>query len=717
MTDAPHSAASPREVAPASRLRLKPRSLFAKFFLAFILVDALGTLLFTLHSYRQARDASSQSIDYRLMSAALALPEILGEDYLAQLQDPAKADPERYQRTLITLDRYARKAGLASLYAFVKEGSDFRFIMDSANEEEIRVGYFGDYRQLYDQAPPELGAVFADHQPRFAEYQDNFGSFRSLFLAIPGQDGQAVVIGADMFMEGIAAAEQSALLDSLLIGAIIFAMGALVSRILAGALNRYLARLGQATERIADGDYQLGLKEGRDPVGRLGRAMNQMGAALAARERRISQLAFRDMLTRLPNQVRLVLEIRQRIERAAAGRFAVLLLDVANFRNINELLGQEGGDKILRHLARRLRVAAPEENGVARIGADTFVLLLPWFDDASAEAALLSLRNLVEKPFVSGNQRVSLRITFGIACYPEHGGSAEALLANAETALQDARRRQLPFAFHDPDQERQRQLGIAMLDALDLAVDHDQLRLYLQPKIALPDGRVEGAEVLIRWQHPELGLLKPDAFVGIAEQSRKICDITLWVLERCMRLQRERQLGALKLNVNLSLLDLEHPAFIARIGRLLDETGAMAAGFCLEITESRAMSNPVQVLDCLRQLKAMGFELSLDDFGAGHSSLACLSSFPIDELKIDRQFIEHCQLPGDQEVIRLLVQLGQLRGLRVVAEGVETRQALEVLTDLGCDQIQGQLVAGALSLDDFQRWYAEQEQGLWALRA
>ena len=256
-----------------------------------------------------------------------------------------------------------------------------------------------------------------------------------------------------------------------------------------------------------------------------------------------------------------------------------------------------------------------------------------------------------------------------------------------------------------------------MLDALDLAVDHDQLRLYLQPKIALPDGRVEGAEVLIRWQHPELGLLKPDAFVGIAEQSRKICDITLWVLERCMRLQRERQLGALKLNVNLSLLDLEHPAFIARIGRLLDETGAMAAGFCLEITESRAMSNPVQVLDCLRQLKAMGFELSLDDFGAGHSSLACLSSFPIDELKIDRQFIEHCQLPGDQEVIRLLVQLGQLRGLRVVAEGVETRQALEVLTDLGCDQIQGQLVAGALSLDDFQRWYAEQEQGLWALRA
>ncbi|TCQ90915.1 EAL domain-containing protein [Pseudomonas sp. JUb52] len=113
----------------------------------------------------------------------------------------------------------------------------------------------------------------------------------------------------------------------------------------------------------------------------------------------------------------------------------------------------------------------------------------------------------------------------------------------------------------------------------------------------------------------------------------------------------------------------------------------------------------------------MGFELSLDDFGAGHSSLACLSSFPIDELKIDRQFIEHCQLPGDQEVIRLLVQLGQLRGLRVVAEGVETRQALEVLTELGCDQIQGQLVAGALSLDDFQRWYAEQEQGLWALRA
>lgn len=161
MTDAPHSAASPREVAPASRLRLKPRSLFAKFFLAFILVDALGTLLFTLHSYRQARDASSQSIDYRLMSAALALPEILGEDYLAQLQDPAKADPERYQRTLITLDRYARKAGLASLYAFVKEGSDFRFIMDSANEEEIRVGYFGDYRQLYDQAPPELGAVLS----------------------------------------------------------------------------------------------------------------------------------------------------------------------------------------------------------------------------------------------------------------------------------------------------------------------------------------------------------------------------------------------------------------------------------------------------------------------------------------------------------------------------------------------------------------------------
>ncbi|KTT26038.1 diguanylate cyclase [Pseudomonas oryzihabitans] len=717
MPDASQRAGSAQEMDAEPRLRLKPRSLFAKFLLAFILVDALGTTLFTLHSYRQARSASSQSIDYRLMSAALALPEILGEDYLAQLQDPAQADPQRYRRTLVSLDRYARKAGLASLYAFVEEGSDVRFIMDSASEDEIRVGYFGDYRQYYDQAPPELGAVFADHRPRFAEYQDGFGNFRSLFLAIPGQHGQVVVIGADMFMEGIEAAEQSALLYSLLIGALIFTLGALVSRILAGALNRYLGRLGQATERIADGDYQLGLKEGQDPVGRLGRAMNQMGAALAARERRISQLAFRDMLTRLPNQVRLVMEIRQRLERAAAGRFAVLLLDVANFRTINELLGQEGGDKILRHLARRLRVAAPDENGVARVGADTFVLLLPWFDEGSANAALASLRNLVEKPFVSGNQRLSLHITFGIACYPEHGASAEALLAHAETALQDARRRQLPYAFHDPDQERQRQQGIALLDALDLAVDHDQLRLHLQPKVGLPDGRISGAEVLLRWQHPELGLLGPEAFVGLAEQSRKICDITLWVLERCMRLQREGHLGALKLNVNLSLLDLEHPAFIARLGRLLDETGALARHFCLEITESRAMSNPVQVLDCLRQLKAMGFELSLDDFGAGHSSLACLSSFPIDELKIDKQFIEHCQLPRDQEVIRLLVQLGHLRGLRVVAEGVETPEALQVLTELGCDQIQGQLVAGALALEDFQRWYAEQEQGYWQLRA
>lgn len=707
---------SAKEIAAEPRLRFKPRSLFAKFLLAFILVDALGTTLFTLHSYRQARDASSQSIDYRLMSAALALPEILGEDYLAQLQDPSQADPQRYHRTLVTLDRYAQKAGLAALYAFVEDGDEFRFIMDSASEEDIRIGYYGNYRQVYDQAPPELRAVFTDHKPRFAEYQDGFGNFRSLFLAVPGRDGQVVVIGADMFMEGIAAAERSALLESLLIGVLIFALGALVARILAGALNRYLLRLGQATERIADGDYQLGLKEGRDPVGRLGRAMNQMGAALAARERRISQLAFRDMLTRLPNQTRLVLELRQRIERAPAERFAVLLLDVANFRNINELLGQEGGDKILRHLARRLRVAAPEENGVARIGADTFVLLLPWFDAGSAEAALLSLRNLVEKPVVSGSQRVSLRITFGIACYPEHGEGAEALLANAETALQEARRRQLPYAFHDPEQERQRQLGIALLDALDLAVDHDQLRLYLQPKISLADGRIAGAEVLIRWQHPELGLLGPDVFVGIAEQSRKICDITLWILERCMRLQRDWPLGSLTLNVNLSLLDLEHPAFIGRIGRLLDDTGAIARNFCLEITESRAMSNPVQVLDCLRQLKAMGFELALDDFGAGHSSLACLSSFPIDELKIDRQFIEHSQLPGDQEVIRLLVQLGQLRGLRVVAEGVETPEAATLLAALGCDQLQGLLAAGPMPWETFEAWYGA-HQGRWAVPA
>jgi EAL domain-containing protein (putative c-di-GMP-specific phosphodiesterase class I) len=259
--------------------------------------------------------------------------------------------------------------------------------------------------------------------------------------------------------------------------------------------------------------------------------------------------------------------------------------------------------------------------------------------------------------------------------------------------------------FYDPEYERRHRQSMALLDDFDAAIAAGELRVFLQPKIALSDGKVTSVEALVRWQHPRLGLLAPDVFLPFIEKNNRMCALSLWMVRECMQLSRgQMHSSRMRISVNLSVQDLESPAFPEQVEVLLKETAASAELICLEITESSAMRNPDQVLAALLKLRQIGFEISIDDFGTGYSSLACLWRLPVDELKIDRSFIAQLHRIEQREIVRAIVQCGLILKLRLVAEGVETPGACELLESFGCHEVQGYLITKPMPAVEFFVW-------------
>ncbi|WIE53129.1 EAL domain-containing protein [Pseudomonas sp. GM17] len=246
---------------------------------------------------------------------------------------------------------------------------------------------------------------------------------------------------------------------------------------------------------------------------------------------------------------------------------------------------------------------------------------------------------------------------------------------------------------------------MVLLDDFDTAIAKEELRVFLQPKVTLVDGRVVGAEALVRWLHPRFGLLAPNAFLPVIERAGKVCALSLWLLRKCMLLScAQTQLQKIRISVNLSMQDLESPNFPQQVEGLLKQTGAQAAWFCMEITESCAMRNPEQCLASMLQLRQLGFTLSIDDFGTGYSSLSYLSRMPVDELKIDRSFVAQLHDSKQREIVKAIIQLGLALQLRLVAEGVENPTVCELLDSLGCHEVQGYLIAKPTPAADFFEW-------------
>jgi diguanylate cyclase (GGDEF)-like protein len=428
-------------------------------------------------------------------------------------------------------------------------------------------------------------------------------------------------------------------------------------------------------------------------------------------QRQMDEIEFRalyDELTGLPNRALFRDRIRQAILTARREKqtATVLLLDVDRFREINDTLGHEAGDLLLGALSDRLRGLLRESDTLARLGGDEFGILLP---SASVQDAVLlaeRVHEALETPYSLRGLPLEIGTSVGIASFPEHGEDVDTLLQRADVALYLAKETHAGTAAYDVAQDTHDAARLALAGELRRAIEGDELVVYFQPKASLETGRIVGAEAVVRWQHPERGLIPPDEFVPIAERTGLIKPLTRSVLASALAAcARWNAAGrSLHVAVNLTipdLLDLELPD---RIATLLDDTGVSPDQLELEITETTILADPFRVRQVLSRLNEMGLRLAIDDFGTGYSSLAYLKRLPVQTIKIDRSFVSGmCDDPSDATIVRSTIDLGRNLGLAIVAEGVESLEIWNALRSLGCSLAQGYLIGRPMPEEELSR--------------
>ena len=498
---------------------------------------------------------------------------------------------------------------------------------------------------------------------------------------------------------------QLTLLALTLIGVAVFALG---SVLMARRISGPVKALALAAERLGQGDYDTPVqRRSADEVGDLAAAFEAMRRGIRERDENLSQLAYIDQLTQLPNRSGFSELLRTQLSQSSAP-FALLQLGLDRFKHVNDVQGHDFGDRLLCAVTQRLQaLLAARPHSLARLGGDEFVLLLEQADEATARAVAEAIRLDFETALCIDEQTVDLSAGIGLVLAPAHGQDAKLLLSRAALAMYSAKKRQTGSALYSAQLDAGSQESLSLLSELRRAVEGGQLRLYLQPKVDLKTGRVISAEALVRWQHPERGLVPPMQFIPFAEQTGFIRELTRWVLAESARawghLQQQNQ--ALRISVNLSTRDLMDQDLPAKISAMLKQHGANTDSLCLEITESAIMDDPQRALETLNQLHQMGFKLSIDDFGTGYSSLAYLKGLPVDELKIDKSFVLAMETDlGDAKIVRSTIELAHNMGLTVVAEGVETGKAWKLLAELGCDEGQGYFIAKPMPQEQFSGW-------------
>ncbi|SHJ34842.1 PAS domain S-box-containing protein/diguanylate cyclase (GGDEF) domain-containing protein [Malonomonas rubra DSM 5091] len=414
-------------------------------------------------------------------------------------------------------------------------------------------------------------------------------------------------------------------------------------------------------------------------------------------QQEIQYLAHHDSLTGLPNRNLLKDRVEQNLARARRNnsKSAFLFLDFDRFKNINDSLGHSVGDGVLQEVAKRLKTCLREEDTVARVGGDEFVILLADLEDERAVANVAQkVTELGTTPYEVKGQKFRLTISIGISVFPNDGDNFESLLKNADSAMYHAKNAgRNTFCFYTEDMNAQTLEALNLERDLQHALENNELRLHYQPQLDLESSKVIGVEALLRWQHPTHGNMSPAVFIPIAEERGLINDIGNWVLETACRQSvswQEQGLPPLRMAVNISALQLHHVDFYEKVATILAATGMNPEMLELELTESAVMQHEESALVLMQQLKALGLHLAIDDFGTGYSSLSYLKRFPFDKLKIDRSFIK--DLPLDTEdgaITQAIIGVGRSLKHKVIAEGVETLEQQNYLRDEGCDQMQG----------------------------
>ncbi len=489
------------------------------------------------------------------------------------------------------------------------------------------------------------------------------------------------------------------------LSAIVLIAAVFAAVLFARTVSRPLQVLAAGAGRIGRGEYAepVVLKQ-EDELGQLAGAFNSMQSAIAAREEQIMFQATHDSLTGLPNRKLFLDRMASAIAAAkrTRGTAGMVMMDVDRFKEINDTLGHQFGDQLLIEIGRRLEQTFPKGT-IARLGGDEFAVLIDDEKDVTERVAAA-----FEEPVVLGEVSIDVNASLGIATYPEHADDAGTLLRRADVAMYEAKRNQSGVAVYESGRDEHSVRRLSLMTDLRQAIARDELELYFQPKVDVRSEEVLHAEALVRWNHAAHGVMRPDEFIPLAEQSGRIGLITKWVIRKAIAQCAAWRADGLDLTiaVNLSALDLfdsELPTFISG---LLSEAKLPADKLLLEITESAIMKDAAYAQKVLRDLKRRGMCLAIDDFGTGYSSLAHLKRLPVDELKIDKSFVLNLtgKASDDLVIVRSTIELGHNMGLTVIAEGVESAEAWGILKDLGCDMAQGYFMSAPLPAAKFREW-------------
>jgi diguanylate cyclase (GGDEF)-like protein/PAS domain S-box-containing protein len=442
--------------------------------------------------------------------------------------------------------------------------------------------------------------------------------------------------------------------------------------------------------------------------------VEDVSAQVQAQEQ-LAHRALHDPLTELPNRTLLSDRLQQAILSAQRQLrpVSLLLMDLDRFKEVNDTYGHQFGDQILQQLGSRLAPLLRRSDTIGRLGGDEFAIVLPGTDASGAKQTARRLLRSLDEPFLLGGNSFDIGGSIGIAMYPRHGSDAGTLLRHADVAMYVAKRLGGGYVLYSPDKDQYSHDRLALVSELKHAIERDELRLHYQPKVNLNTGEIEGVEALVRWLHPERGLQHPEQFIPLAEHTGLIRPLTLWVLKRTLEQCKAWEETGLQLSVavNLSprsLLDME---VIESVVSALSESGVHPQRLSVELTESAVMADPARAEEALWRLHDTGVKIAIDDFGTGYSSLAHLKRLPVDQIKIDRSFVqEMLTSDSDSSIVRAIVGLGRDLGIEVVAEGAENKEICDALEALGCNVVQGFHFTSPLLPEDLTQWMLGREQ-------
>jgi len=422
-------------------------------------------------------------------------------------------------------------------------------------------------------------------------------------------------------------------------------------------------------------------------------------------------MAMTDALTGLPNRMLLHDRLRQALALAQRDgtSLALMLMDLDRFKEVNDTLGHHYGDILLQQVGGRVRAALRASDTVARLGGDEFAVILPAADEASAALVGKSILAALEPPVVVDGHALDIRASIGVALFPQHGADVPALLRRADVAMYVAKRARGGLSIYHEEHDHHSPRRLALMTELRQSLDDHALRLHYQPLVDLSLGRITAVEALLRWPQPARGFIAPDQFIPLAEHTDLIVPLTRWVLETAMRQCAVWRRAGLHLGVSVNLsARLLHDLHLPDMMQLLLRRFAIAPGqITLEITESALMDDPDQALEVLKRLDRIGVRMSIDDFGAGYSSLSYLKRLPVHDIKIDKSFVLGLGATTnlkDAAIVRSVIAMAQALSLKVVAEGVEQREAWELLHALGCDMAQGYYISRPLPPAELEQW-------------